>query len=156
MAVVRDGETMPASSGSPSRSLDNPLPGSRMSMAYGQAVHPTRHTAYFHRGVDLVAPAGTPVHAAADGVVELATTAYAPAPDSGSVVVIDHGRGAKTFYAHLGTLLVRQGQQIRRGDTLALVGISGLTTGPHLHLEVWRDGEHVDPSSAVSGLPAAR
>jgi murein DD-endopeptidase MepM/ murein hydrolase activator NlpD len=137
------------------RLLESPLPGSRISMGYGEAVHPIRRTAYFHRGVDLAAPAGTPVHAAADGVVETASREYAPAPDSGSVVVIDHGRGTKTFCAHLGTILVRQGQRVRRGDVVAQVGTSGLTTGPHLHLEVWQDGEHVDPLSAVSGLPPA-
>jgi murein DD-endopeptidase MepM/ murein hydrolase activator NlpD len=152
-AMVRGDEKVTASSAS--RPLDNPLPGCRMSMAYGEAVHPIRHTPYLHRGVDLVAPAGTPVHAAADGVVETATSEYAPAPDSGSVLVIDHGRGTKTFYAHLGTIEARTGQRVRRGDVVARVGISGLTTGPHVHFEVWKGGEHVDPLSTVSGLPAA-
>lgn len=136
--------------------LANPLPGRRISMGYGQTTHPTKGTPYFHRGVDLVAPVGTGVLAAADGVVETATTRYDKAPDAGSAVVVDHGSGSKTFYAHLGTLLVREGQRVRRGDVVAQVGLSGLTTGPHVHVEVWRDGRHVDPASAVAGLPSGR
>ena len=125
--------------------LANPLPGSRLTSGYGEARHPIKKTLHFHRGVDLAAPAGSEIHAAADGLVETATTRYKPTPDAGSVIVVDHGRGTKTFYAHLGTLAVRQGQQVRRGDVLAVVGMTGVSTGPHVHLEVWRDGEHAGP-----------
>lgn len=132
--------------------LDNPLPGRKVSLGYGQTTHPIEHTPYFHRGVDLVAPAGTPVKAPADGVVETATTEYEPARNSGTVIVLDHGHGLKTFYAHLGTLEVKPGQQVARGAILARVGMSGLTTGPHLHFEVWRDGQHVDPGSVLTSF----
>ncbi len=154
-AMVKSNEKVAASSNSANRTLDNPLPGSRMTMPYGQAVHPMKHTPYFHRGVDLAAPEGTAVQAAADGVVETATARYEPVPDAGAVVVIDHGDGTRTFYAHLGKVAVHPGQKVRHGEKVAEVGLSGLTTGPHLHFEVWRDGEQVDPTSAVSGLATA-
>ncbi len=135
--------------------FDNPLPGGRLTMPYGQMTHPIRRTPYFHRGVDLAAPDGAEVRAAADGVVETATTAYKANPESGTVVVIDHGRGLKTLYAHLGVLMSHDGQKVRRGEVVARVGMSGVTTGPHVHFEVWRDGQQIDPASIVAGLAQA-
>ena len=135
-------------------SLSDPLPGSRVTMRYGQATHPIERTPYFHSGIDLATSEGTPILAAADGVVEIATTDYAPAKPAGTVVILDHGAGVKTRYMHLGPLAVKTGDRVTRGQIIARVGLSGLTTGPHLHFEVWRSGAHVDPATAVSALAA--
>jgi len=139
-----------------SPSLSNPLPGGRLTAPYGASQrHPFTGKPYFHTGVDLAADAGTPVRSAGAGVVETATDDYDLNKNSGTVVVVDHGKGLKTFYAHLGELRVEAGQRVVAGQQIAVVGMSGLTTGPHIHLEVWRDGKHVDPGAEVDGIPPA-
>lgn len=95
-----------------------------------------------HPGVDISAALGTPVRAAADGVVEYA--AYR-ADGYGRLVVIDHGNGLSTRYAHLSRFEVIPGQEIRRGDILGYSGASGRVTAPHLHFEVRREGIAVNP-----------
>ncbi len=94
-----------------------------------------------HLGVDLAAPAGVPVVAAADGRVALAEGLRV----RGNAVVIDHGLGVYTAYYHLGEIRVRPGQEVRAGETLGLVGSTGLATGPHLHWELRVFGVPADP-----------
>jgi murein DD-endopeptidase MepM/ murein hydrolase activator NlpD len=94
-----------------------------------------------HQGVDLSAPAGTPVRATADGTVTMAERAGG----YGRTVVLDHGSGWQTRYAHLKRIKVDRGWRIRRGDVLGTVGRSGNATGAHLHYEVLRNGTPVDP-----------
>jgi len=131
-----------------------PVHHARVTSPFGErhdpltAAHPSQH----HDGVDLGAPAGTPVLASADGVVTVATEHYGPAPHWGTVVVVDHGNGLETRYAHLGTLAVTVGQKVARGDALGTVGATGKVTGPHLHFEVLRDGTPVDPATLVTDL----
>jgi murein DD-endopeptidase MepM/ murein hydrolase activator NlpD len=96
----------------------------------------------FHKGVDISAPTGTPVHSAAEGVVVLAEPV---AGGYGRLVIIDHGGGVQTYYAHLSKINVHTGQEVHRGDTLGLVGSSGRTTAPHLHYEVRVDGSPRNP-----------
>jgi murein DD-endopeptidase MepM/ murein hydrolase activator NlpD len=91
--------------------------------------------------VDITAPRGTPVYATADGVV-----AYKKAPSGyGTTVIIDHGYSYETLYAHLSKSLVRSGQKVKRGQMIGLVGNTGFSLGPHLHYEVWRNGNPVNP-----------
>jgi murein DD-endopeptidase MepM/ murein hydrolase activator NlpD len=104
----------------------------------------------FHRGVDLAAKSGTPVVAPADGVVLVATDTYEPSQAAGTVVIIDHGNGLTTFHAHLEDTAVVEGQNVTQGQTIATVGSTGKSTGPHLHFEVRRDGEAVDPAQFVA------
>jgi len=97
---------------------------------------------HFHAGVDISAAMGTPVHAAADGVVyhaEYAGGGY------GRLVVVDHGHGMRTWYAHLSRVEVIPGQEIRRGEILGFSGASGRVTSPHLHFEVRMGGSPVNP-----------
>lgn len=94
-----------------------------------------------HPGVDISAPAGTPILATGRGVVTFAGTRAG----YGKTVEIDHGYGFRTLYAHAGALNVRRGQRIERGAVLGGVGKSGLATAPHLHYEVLIDGRQVDP-----------
>lgn len=129
--------------------LGNPLPESRVSARFGPMVNPFTGKVDRHQGIDLPAPLGRPVLAAADGTVELATDQYAPAPGAGRCVMLDHGAGLKTFYSHLESFAVRVGEPVAKGQTIARVGNTGRSTAPHLHFELWRDGEAIDPASMV-------
>jgi murein DD-endopeptidase MepM/ murein hydrolase activator NlpD len=95
----------------------------------------------WHRGMDFVAARETPVMAAAAGVVESTENDR----EWGLRVRIRHGYGLVTVYSHLGSVRVTQGRRVRRGECIGTVGASGLTTGPHLHYEVWKNGVAVDP-----------
>jgi murein DD-endopeptidase MepM/ murein hydrolase activator NlpD len=96
----------------------------------------------WHQGIDVSAPRGTPVWATADGTVVRAERDGA----FGRTVLVDHGNGFSTRYAHLKRIKVRSGDRVRRGETLGTVGASGRASGPHLHYEVLRDGRPVDPA----------
>jgi hypothetical protein len=103
--------------------------------------HPILHIARPHEGIDVSAPMGAPIEAPAAGVVR--STGWEAG--YGNVVEIDHGFGISTKFAHASRILVHQGQRVQRGDRIALVGNSGLATGPHLHYEVHVNGRPVDP-----------
>ena len=96
---------------------------------------------HFHSGVDMAAPAGTPVQAAAGGI---ATVAWNP-NGYGLSVVVQHGGGVSTLYGHLEATALVSGDAVSAGDEIGRVGSTGLSTGPHLHFEVRRDGRPVDP-----------
>jgi beta-lactamase regulating signal transducer with metallopeptidase domain len=131
--------------------LDNPLPEGQVSWRWGDARDPWSGEPVFHQGIDLAAPAGTPIVAPAPGTVAVATVEYEPSPTSGTVAILDHGGGVTTFYAHLGSLVVAAGDRVRTGQVIAEVGSTGKSTGPHLHFEVRRDGEPQDPTRFVEG-----
>jgi murein DD-endopeptidase MepM/ murein hydrolase activator NlpD len=103
----------------------------------------------FHTGVDLAAETGTPVRALADGVVTYTTDNFEEAKGSGKVVVVEHGDGWTTRYYHLDGWAVRQGTTVSAGETIGAVGNTGRSTGPHLHFEILRDGEQVNPAEFV-------
>jgi murein DD-endopeptidase MepM/ murein hydrolase activator NlpD len=107
--------------------------------------HPILHIARPHEGIDVTAPMGSPIEAPAAGVVTDAgwESGY------GNTVTIDHGYGVTTKFAHASKLLVRTGQRVQRGQRIALVGNTGLATGPHLHYEVHVNGRPVDPLKYV-------
>lgn len=104
-------------------------------------MHPIFHQARPHEGIDISAPMGTPIIAPAAGLV----IDVGREPGYGLQVRIDHGYGVITRYAHCSRVLVRVGQRVRRGDTIALVGNSGISTSPHLHYEVEVNGRTQDP-----------
>lgn len=108
---------------------------------FGERQDPFSGEGAFHTGVDISAPLGTPVHAAADGIVYHAEWAGA----YGKMVIIDHGNGMRTFYAHLSRFEVVPGQEIRRGEILGFSGATGRVTAPHLHFEVRMGGSPVNP-----------
>jgi murein DD-endopeptidase MepM/ murein hydrolase activator NlpD len=107
--------------------------------------HPILHLARPHEGIDVSAPMGSPIEAPAAGVVTEAgwETGY------GNTITINHGYGIVTKFAHASKLLVKNGQRVARGQRIALVGNSGLATGPHLHYEVHVNGRPVDPLKYV-------
>src|SRR5690606_26451135 len=94
-----------------------------------------------HQGIDVAAPVGTPVRAAAAGRV----THAGPLGTYGLLVVVDHGGGAETRYAHNSSLFVKEGDVVRQGKVIARVGSTGNSTGPHLHFEILIEGVHQDP-----------
>lgn len=108
---------------------------------FGWRTHPVFGDRRFHAGIDIGAGYGVPIYAARDGVVHTAGSMGG----FGNAVVIDHGGGVATLYAHQSTLAVSAGQQVRRGDTIGYVGSSGYSTGAHLHFEVRVNGSPTDP-----------
>ncbi len=121
-----------------------PVKGGRTTDVYAMRNHPVSHVRHFHQGVDISIPRGTPVLAAADGVVEMAQKNAG----FGFFVRIDHNAGQfgfKTGYGHLSRYNVKKGQRVVRGDIIAWTGDSGTSTAPHLHYEVIFKNEKVDP-----------
>jgi murein DD-endopeptidase MepM/ murein hydrolase activator NlpD len=119
-----------------------PVPGySNITSPYGYRIHPiTGQPGSFHGGIDIGAPRGAVIRAAASG------TAYSYySPSYGNYIIIIHGGGVSTLYAHNSANLVSQGQNVARGDTIAYVGSTGMSTGPHLHFEVRENGIRVNP-----------
>ena len=113
----------------------------RVASGYGMRIDPVYHVRKFHQGMDFTAPTGTEVFATGNAKVEFAGWKQG----YGNTVILDHGYGYKTLYAHLYKTLVRKGQKVRRSDVIALVGNTGKSTGPHLHYEVRLNGKAIDP-----------
>ncbi|MDI6812252.1 MAG: peptidoglycan DD-metalloendopeptidase family protein [Desulfitobacteriaceae bacterium] len=119
-----------------------PLPGNyEISSPFGWRTHPITHKKSLHTGVDIPAPSDTPIHAAGDGVVIY--TGYFGA--YGNVVIIDHGGGYSTLYAHQSKVGVSENEQVKAGKIIGYVGSTGWSTGPHLHFEVRVNGNPTDP-----------
>lgn len=114
----------------------------RVTSAFGMRDDPLCGKPRFHAGIDVAAATGTPARAAAGGVVSFAGEQRG----YGRVVVVDHGGGVSTVYAHASALLVRTGDRVTSGTELIRVGSSGRATGPHLHFELRKDGVAVDPT----------
>lgn len=115
---------------------------------FGMRVHPITGVTKSHTGVDIGAESGATIVAADGGTVVLAgvNSGY------GNCVMIDHGNGYKTLYGHMSSIAVTNGQAVSKGDTVGYVGSTGLSTGPHCHYEVWKDGSRIDPEQFYSGL----
>ncbi len=116
----------------------------RVISGFGYRIHPIYKTMRMHPGVDFSAPTGTPIYATGNGII---TKAGRNRHGYGIMVRIDHGYGYKTLYAHMSKINVRQGQQVQRGEIIGYVGNTGISTAPHLHYEVIRNGKKVDPVS---------
>lgn len=113
-----------------------------LASGFGMRIHPVYKVKKMHTGVDFAAPIGTPIYATADGVIEEVNVKFS---GYGKMIVIDHGFGYKTRYAHMHDFAVRQGQKIKRGDLIGYVGNTGLSTAPHLHYEVMLHGVMINP-----------
>lgn len=109
---------------------------------FGWRTHPIYKTPEFHPGMDFAAPLGTEIHATGDGIIERADDM---AQGYGNHVVINHGYGYETLYGHMTRFVVHVGQQVKRGQLIGYVGSTGLSTAPHVHYEVHKNGEIVNP-----------
>ena len=139
----KDGRFYEASGVGEQRSgLMAPVPG-RMSSSYGMRRHPILGYKRMHAGVDFRAGHGTPIVAVTDARV----TSAGRAGGCGNAVRLDHGGGISTRYCHMSRMAVRAGQSVRRGQVIGYVGSTGLSTGPHLHYEMYRNGRSVNPAS---------
>jgi murein DD-endopeptidase MepM/ murein hydrolase activator NlpD len=124
----------------------------RLQGAFGRRTDPFSGEGALHLGVDITAPIGTPVRAAADGVVVHAQVMSG----YGRLVVIDHGDEYQTYYAHLSRFEVIPGQEIRQGEVIGAVGASGRVTAPHLHYEVRRHGNPENPARYMGSTRIAQ
>lgn len=114
----------------------------RIASFYGYRIDPVYKTRKFHHGIDFTAPVGTDIYATGDGVVVEVKKSRA---GYGNRVVIDHGFGYKTRYAHMSRMFVKKGQKVKRGEVIGHVGNTGKSVGPHLHYEVLKNDHSVDP-----------
>ncbi len=115
----------------------------RTASGFGYRIHPIYKISKFHSGMDFTAPTGTDVFATGNGVIKEVKSARR---ELGNHIIIDHGFGFQTVYAHLDGFNVRVGQRVKRGDVIGFVGSTGLSTAPHLHYEVLVNGSHTDPA----------
>ncbi len=122
-----------------------PIEGGRISSKFGQRVDPFIEKIKPHTGIDIAAPAGTAVFVAAHGVVEVVNHHYRRNQEYGKYVVVDHGYGKQTLYAHLSRINVKPGEKVKRWAVIGAVGQTGRATGPHLHYEVRENNQPVDP-----------
>lgn len=125
--------------------MSNPLDDfsfAQTGASVGDKINPFYKVSIRHNGLDMIAPAGQPVHASADGVVSNITRSR---KGLGNVVEIDHGNGYTTRYAHLADIEVSKGRKVKRGTRIGYVGVSGNSFAPHLHYEVLRDTLILDP-----------
>jgi len=116
-----------------------------MSRGYGMKFDPFTGYKQMHRGVDIANHTGTMVIATADGVIKTTQTSSG----MGKFIVINHGYGFQTRYGHLSAIKVKPGQKVKRGDIIGLMGSTGYSTGPHLHYEIIRNGNFLDPQKYI-------
>ena len=114
---------------------------------FGERSDPRSGEPKFHSGLDIGAEPGSPVKATADGIVSFAGWSGG----GGNLVVIEHGFGYSTYYAHNRLLAVKAGQKVKRGEIVSYVGSTGNSTGPHVHYEVWKEGRAIDPQKFLQG-----
>ncbi|REE24256.1 M23 family metallopeptidase [Winogradskyella pacifica] len=120
----------------------------RMASGYGYRTDPFTKVRKFHYGMDFTAPRGTPIYASGDGVI---TRADSQSTGYGNHIRIDHGYGYISLYAHLYKYNVKVNQRVKRGDLIGFVGSTGRSEAPHLHYEVFKDGERINPINFYYG-----
>ena len=130
-----------------------PLPGYyRLSSLFGYRIHPISGKPHSHSGIDIPAQGGTPILAARSGQVITSVYGSGAYWSYGNYVVIDHGDGETTLYAHMSSRAVSEGEMVTQGQVIGYVGTTGNSTGNHLHLEVRENGQRVDPESKFPGV----
>ncbi len=124
----------------------------RMASGFGWRSDPFTKARKMHRGMDFTAPKGTPIYATGDGVVKRADN---NASGYGKHIRIDHGYGYMTLYGHLSKYNVKKRQKVKRGDLIGFVGSTGRSEAPHVHYEVWKEGERINPINFYYGSLSA-
>ncbi|MEA3445111.1 MAG: M23 family metallopeptidase [Bacteroidota bacterium] len=116
----------------------------RVASGWGWRIHPIYKIRKFHYGIDFTSPTGTEIYTTGDGVVKSIRSSRI---GYGKRIIIDHGFGYETLYAHMSKFNVKKGDVVKRGDVIGYVGDTGTSTAPHLHYEVWKDGKKVNPKN---------
>lgn len=130
-----------------SSALESPV-GGALTSAYGWRTHPITGKDDFHRGVDIAASQGSKLFAPLPGrVTEVGSSAI-----YGNFITLDHGNGLRTTYCHCETIVAREGEKLKKGELLATVGSTGVSTGPHAHFELSVNGTYYDPAWVMEGL----
>lgn len=114
----------------------------RIASGFGLRIHPIYKISRFHSGMDFTAPMGTEIYASGDGTI---SGVYSNKRGMGNYIIIDHGFGYSSVYAHMDSFAVRNGQKVRRGDVIGYVGNTGMSVAPHLHYEIKLNNTNVDP-----------
>ena len=135
-----------------------PLPSAnrKLTSAFGFRMHPVDHVPHSHTGIDVAASTGTPIYAARGGQVIMSEYGTGVNWSYGNFVVIDHGDGTTTLYAHMSSRAVSEGELVQQGQTIGAVGTTGNVKGAHLHFEVRINGQRTDPEAYYTGLPLIR
>lgn len=144
LSVARDKETMMASIPAVCPIYVSDL--DRIGSGFGMRKDPIDSTMKMHKGIDITAPTGTKVYAAGSGKVLKITSSD---DGYGNCIVIEHGYGFVSRYAHLSGFKIKEGDEVKKGDLIGLVGSTGRSTGPHLHYEIEKDGERIDPKKYI-------
>lgn len=118
----------------------------RWTSPYGSRIDPIANVKSFHTGTDMACPTGTPIYASMSGTIS--TTGVNRV--YGNYVIIDHGNGYQTLYAHMSKIIAKKGQWVSQGTKIGLVGSTGYSTGPHLHFTVYKNGKLIDPMSVLN------
>ena len=144
LSVARDKETMMASIPAVCPIYVSDL--NRVGSGFGMRKDPIDSTMKMHKGIDIAAPTGTKVYAAGSGKVLKIRSSE---DGYGNCIVIEHGYGFVSRYAHLSGFKIKEGDEVKKGDLIGLVGSTGRSTGPHLHYEIENDGEKIDPKKYI-------
>jgi len=117
-----------------------------ISSGYGERIHPITKKKKFHRGIDIAAPLGTEIYSIADGTVRKVNNTFKQGEGYGRFVIVDFDNGTSGLYSQMDSYNVKEGQKVKAGDVIGKIGSSGRSTGPHLHFEIKKDGENVNPA----------
>jgi len=132
----------------PSEQIEFPLKSGNaifISSGYGERIHPITKKKKFHNGMDVAAPKGTAILSVSDGIVSKVNQQFVQGKGYGRFVVVDHQNGFSSLYSQMDSYSVKEGQRVSKGDPVGTIGTSGLSTGPHLHFELKKDGGLVNP-----------
>ena len=121
----------------------------KISSGFGMRIHPITKKKKMHNGVDYVAPMSTQILAIGDGTVRKVNQNFEEGKGYGRFIIVDHEHGYSSLYSQLNAYKVKEGQKVKQGDVIGLLGSSGISTGPHLHLEIKKDGHFIDPELII-------
>ncbi|PLX19968.1 MAG: hypothetical protein C0597_04760 [Marinilabiliales bacterium] len=144
---ILDLQSLSKSTKTPSIFPVEKIEGVEISSGFGMRMHPIKKEKMMHKAVDIKAPKGTPVYATADGLIRKVKLDYEEGKGYGMYIIIDHENGYSTLYSQLSEYNIKEGSEVKQGDVIGYVGSSGISTGPHLHYEVMKDGENVNPEN---------
>ncbi|MCZ4693733.1 hypothetical protein DWB61_10035 [Ancylomarina euxinus] len=120
-----------------------------ISSPYGERMHPIKKKKLFHAGLDIAAPKGTPIYAVADGLIKKLQANHVEGKAYGRFIIIQHDGDIASLYSQLDAYSVELGEQVKKGDVIGFVGTSGISTGPHLHFEIKKNGANINPADLI-------